>query len=185
MDLRNRRRLQLLLIFAIFAGSAILAAVMMLSGWAPSARSYGQPIQPERDLANAQVRTASGAPFAFRNRTGVWTLLALPGPACARACLQKLDLVHRAQIALGKQSDKLRLVYLGPAPTGTAAAGFGEVWTVAALTPHVLADLRATAADSVSLVLVTPSGRAMLSYAAGFEPEPLHQDLERAVKVNL
>jgi hypothetical protein len=185
MELRNRRRLQLLLIFAIFAASATLAAVMMLSGWAPSAHSYGQPIQPERNLADAQVQTAAGTPFAFRDRTGVWTLLALPGPECALQCLQKLDLVHRAQIALGKQSDKLRLVYVGPSPAGAAAAGFDKVWTVATLTPHSLDDLRATAPDSVRMVLVTPSGRAMLSYAADFDPERLHQDLQRAVKVAL
>ncbi|TAN05914.1 MAG: hypothetical protein EPN38_09775 [Rhodanobacteraceae bacterium] len=185
MELRNRRRLQLLLIVAIFAGSVILAAGMMLSGWAPSAHSYGQPIEPERPLARMPVKTADGTAFAFTNRTGAWTLLALPGPDCAQRCLRQLDLVHRAQIALGKQADKVRLVYLGPVPAGPAAAGFGKVWVVAGTAAAPLRGLRATAPDSVSMVLVTPSGRALLAYPAGFDPARLHQDLQRAVKVNL
>jgi hypothetical protein len=32
---------------------------------------------------------------------------------------------------------------------------------------------------------VTPSGKAMLHYTAGFDPEGLRQDLKKAVKVAL
>ena len=39
MDLRNRRRLQAVVIVGIFAASMIGAAAMMMSGWSPPTRS--------------------------------------------------------------------------------------------------------------------------------------------------
>lgn len=185
MDLRNRRRLQAGLIVAIFAASMIGAAVMMASGWSPPTRSYGKQIQPERDLTQMPVQLADGKSFAFRGQEVAWTLVALPGPDCAERCLRELDLVHRAQITLDKQADMLRLVYLGAPPQGAAAEGFGKVWTLATTPSAALEDFRAKAPDSVSAVLVTPSGKAMLSYPEGFDPTRLRADLKKAVMVAL
>ncbi len=185
MDLRNRRRLQAVLIVAIFAASMIGAAVMMASGWSPPTSSYGQRIQPERNLAQMPVQAADGKPFALADRDLAWTLVALPGPDCAQQCLRQLDLVHRVQITLDKQADKLRLVYLGAPPQGTNVQSFGKVWTLATTTSTVLEDLRPVAPDSVSVVLVTPSGKAMLRYPTGFDPMRLRGDLYKAVKVAL
>lgn len=185
MDLRNRRRLQAAVIVGIFAASMIGAAVMMMSGWAPPTRSYGTQIRPARNLAQMPMQLADGKPFAFRNRQAAWTLVALPGPDCAERCLRELDLVHRVQITLDKQADMLRLVYLGAPPQVAAAQGFGKVWTLATTPSRALEDFRAKTPDSVSAVLVTPSGRAMLSYPAGFDPMRLRADLQKAVKVAL
>ena len=185
MDLRNRRRVQLLLIVVIFFVSLAIAGFMMTFGWSPHAASYGTHIQPERDLSQIAAHTTDGKPFDLRNHKADWTVLALPGPDCARQCLQALDLVRRAQIAMGRASDHVELVYLGTPPTGPASAGFGKVWTLITTPSTLLHDLRATAPDSVSAVLVTPSGHAMLSYPAGFDPTRLQGDLKRATKVNL
>jgi len=173
MDLRNQRRLQAVVIVGIFAASMIGAAVMMASGWSPPTRSYGTQIRPERDLAQMPVRLVDGKPFAFHAKDAAWTLVALPGP------------VHRAQITLDKQADMLRLVYLGAPPQGAAAEGFDKVWTLAATPSQALEDFRAKTPDSVSAVLVTPGGKAMLSYPAGFDPTRLREDLKKAVKVAL
>ena len=113
MNLRNRRRLQAGLIVAIFLVPVIVTLGLTLNGWVPHGRSYGQRIQPERDLAGVPVQLAGGKSFTFDNRDAVWTLVALPGPGCAEKCLRQLDLVHRVQITLDRQADKLRLVYLG------------------------------------------------------------------------
>lgn len=180
MDARNRRRLQAGLIAAVFVVPVVVALVLTMGGWVPHARSYGQAIQPERDLASMPVQRADGQPFAWRNDDAVWTLVALPGPACAEGCLRKLDLVHRAQIALGRHADKLRLLYLGAPPEGNAQ-GFGEVWTLAATNSQRLDDLRADAPDTVSAVLVTPDGKALTRYAAGFDAEGLRRDLKKVV----
>jgi len=185
MDLRNRRRLQALMIVAIFAASMIGAAVMMASGWSPPTRSYGTQIRPERDLAQMPAQLADGKPFAFHEHAPAWTLIALPGPDCAERCLRTLDLVHRVQITLDKQADMVRLVYLGTPPQGAAAEGFDKVWTLATTPSQALEDFRAKSPDSVSAVLVTPGGKAMLSYPPGFDPARLRLDLKKAVQVAL
>lgn len=188
MDLRNHRRLQAVLIVAIFLSPVLVILGLMLTGWVPHSHSYGERIQPERDLASAPVRLADGKPFAFRNGDAEWTLVALPGPDCAERCLRQLDLAHRARIGLGRHADKLRLLYLGPAPAsfGTAspraaAQAFTAAWMLATTTSHALDDLRATARDSVSAVLVTPNGETLTHYAANFDADGLRQDLKKAV----
>lgn len=181
MDVRNRRRLQAGLIAAIFAVPVIVALVLTMGGWIPNGRSYGQPIQPERDLVGMPVQLADGHAFAWSNHDAVWTLVALPGPDCAEHCLRQLDLVHRAKITLGRHAGKLRLVYLGAPPDGVVAQGFDEVWTLAATTSQALDDLRATARDSVSAVLVTPDGKTLTRYPANFDAEGLRKDLKKVV----
>jgi len=181
VDVRNRRRLQAALIAAVFVIPVVVALVLTTTGWIPNGRSYGQRVRPERSLASVPVQRADGRPFAWSNDDAVWTLVALPGPDCAEHCLRQLDLVHRAQIALGQHADKLRLLYLGEAPAGAVAHGFGEVWTLATTTSDALAGFRATARDSVSAVLVTPDGKALTRYAAEFNPEGLRRDLKKVV----
>jgi|SRR5690348_16790044 len=181
MNLRNRRRLQALLIAAVFAVPVIVAMVLTTTGWVPNGRSYGHPIQPERDLTSVPVQLANGQPFAFDNHDAMWTLVALPGPDCAERCLRQLDMVHRAQITLGQHAPKLHLLYLGAPPVGDAAKGFEGVWTLATTTSHALEDLRAHARDSVSAVLVTPTGMALTRYAANFDAEGLRKDLKKVV----
>lgn len=181
MNLRNRRRLQAGLIVAVFVVPVIVMLGLALAGWAPHGRSYGQRIQPERDLANVPVQMAGGKAYAFSNRDAVWTLVALPGPDCAGHCLRQLDLVHRAQITLGQHADKLHLLYLGAPPAGDVAKGFDNVWTLATTDSHELEDFRASAPDSVSAVLVTPTGMALTRYAANFDAEGLRQDLKKVV----
>lgn len=181
MDLRNRHRLVAGLIAAIFAAPVIIAMVLAMTGWAPHGRSYGQPLDPERDLANVPVQLAGDRSFTWVNHDAVWTLVALPGPDCARHCLRQLDLAHRAQITLAKSSDKLRLLYLGEPPRDGLAQGFAKVWTPATTSSHALDDLRAPAPDSVSVVLVSPDGMALTRYADNFDAEGLRLDLKKAV----
>jgi hypothetical protein len=181
MNLRNRRRLQALLIAAVFVLPVVVMLALALTGWVPRGRSYGEHIRPERDLAGMPVRTADGGTYAFSNHDAVWTLVALPGPDCALRCLRQLDLVHRAQITLGQHADKLHLLYLGTPPAGDEARGFESVWTLATTTSDALEDLRARARDSVSAVLVTPTGMALTRYAADFDAEGLRRDLKKVV----
>lgn len=181
MDLRTQRRWQAVLIAAIFALPIAIALLLAVTGWAPKGRSYGQPIRPARDLASVPATLADGQPLAFTSHDATWMLLALPGPGCATRCLRQLDLAHRAQITLGQKADKMRLVYLGAPPAGTAAVGFEKVWTLARTSSHAFDDLRATAPDSVMAVLVNPAGKALTHYPAHFDAARLRLDMQKAV----
>src|SRR5690348_18017043 len=75
MNLRNRRRLQAGLIVAVFVLPVAVMLALTLTGWVPRGRSYGERIQPERDLAGVPVQMANGETYAFDNHDAVWTLV--------------------------------------------------------------------------------------------------------------
>lgn len=182
MDLRNRRRLQLVLIASVFVLPLAAAWAMAWLGWAPKAVSYGAPVQPERSVAGVAVQMGGKSPFAWVNDDAVWTLVALPGPDCAAHCLDVLDLVRRAKISLGTSASHLRLLYLGaPPPAAAVARGVSAAWMLAAAPAHAFAAQRPSAPDTLSAVLVTPDGKAFLHYAANFDVRGLQRDLTKVV----
>ena len=69
-------RLKLLAIMAVFAAPIIVAGVLTFSGWQPSGKGYGQPIEPQRNFVDehARVSVADGGDYAWRKRS------AQPGP---------------------------------------------------------------------------------------------------------
>ena len=182
MDVRNRRRLQLLLVAALFAAPAVVGMALVLTGWMPGTKSYGLPILPQRNVSGVPVHARDGKPFAWRDRAFRWTLVALPGPDCERRCLQALDLIHRVRITLNQNADKLRLLYLGAPPAGDDAGGVLRAWTVAPSSAHAFDDLRPNRRDAVAAVLVMPDGVALTHYPAGFDPEGLKKDLHKVIQ---
>ena len=84
----------------------------------------GDLVQPPRALPEHAVQSASGAPMPWTNREHQWTLLVSnPGAACAEDCESKLYLTRQIHIALGKEFNRVRRLYIGDRPaTGTALA---------------------------------------------------------------
>lgn len=182
MQLRNRRRLQFLLVLLLFAAPVLVGIVLVASGWMPGTKSYGLPILPQRDVSDVAIHLDSGQPFAWRDRSFHWTLVALPGPDCEQRCLHALDMMHRARITLNQHSDQLRLLYLGPPPKGDLADGVMEPWSIAQASANAFDDLRPTRRDAVAAVLVMPDGVALTHYPAGFEPDGLKKDLHKVIR---
>ncbi|HJU08869.1 MAG TPA: hypothetical protein VJ727_10370 [Rhodanobacteraceae bacterium] len=182
IDSRNRRRLQLLGVAALFAAPILVGIALVLSGWMPGTKSYGLPILPQRNLAGAPVQLDNGAPFEWRDRDFHWTLVALPGPDCAARCAQALDMIERARITLNQNADKLRLLYLGSPSDGAQMSGPMHTWQVSASNASALDDLRPHARDSLAAVLVMPDGVALTHYPPGFNPEGLKKDLQKVVR---
>lgn len=182
MNIRNRRRLQLLGVAALFAAPAVVGLFLVAVGWMPGTKSYGLPILPQRDLEQATVRLADGTPFAWRTRPFRWTLVALPGPDCASRCGQALDMIHRARITLNQNADQLRLLYLGAPPAAGEASETMRAWQLARAVPPALEDLRPRAPDSLAAVLVMPDGVALTHYPPGFDPDGLKKDLQKVVR---
>lgn len=178
--IRNRRRLQLLLVVLMFALPILVSGVMIAGGWMPGARSYGEPILPQRSFAEVPVTLADGMPYPWQEPDWRFTLVALPGPGCAEHCLQTLDLMHRARYSLNQKSSRVRLLLVGASPTGVDPEWL-RAWQVgdagaafAAWTP--------VAPDAVGALLVRPDGTALTAYRAGFDPNGLRKDLAKVTK---
>lgn len=182
MSSLRRQRLQLLLVASLFAAPVLVGIALVAAGWMPGTKSYGLPILPQRSVANVPVHTANGQPFAWRDRSFRWTLVALPGPDCEDRCMRALDLMHRARITLNQHADQLRLLYLGTPPQGDQAGVLLQPWSIARTSSDAFDDLRPSQRDSVSAVLVMPDGVALTHYPAGFDPDGLKKDLQKVIR---
>lgn len=178
VDARRGRR-QLLLIVAVFLTPFALAALLAVSGWVPKARSHGEPIVPQQNFGQLLVRIAGGGAWPWRASTPKFTLVALAGPDCSGSCLGKLDLLHRAQIGLTQSSDKLRLLYIGNVPGGSAAAAVMTAWTVGHTRAPQLLHYAPQKSDRVAVLLVAADGTAIVHYPSSVSVADINKDLRR------
>lgn len=182
MQLRNRRRLQFLLVVSMFFVPLILASILAMRGWVPGARSFGEPIQPQRSLQGVAIELADGGAFQWRDPDNRWRLIALPGAGCAESCIEQLDLMHRARFLLNKNAHLVQLVYLGTPPLDPAAASVMQAWRVGSDRDDALAEWRAAETDGVAAILVQPDGTPLTLYRNGFNPTGLRKDLAKVAK---
>src|SRR5450432_1718979 len=116
MKTQKRNRGVLIVLLLIFAIPLGIAWWLSAAGWHPQqTRSSGVLVDPPRDVSSATVTLADGSALSWRDPAYRWTLLALPGTQCAAACRERLDEMLRMRITLGKNTDRLRVVYVGPA----------------------------------------------------------------------
>lgn len=174
-------RLKLVLIMLVFLAPIIAAGLLTLSGWQPQGKGNGQPIVPQRSLADVRVEV-DGKPWAWRDVEPRLTLVALPGPDCASRCLQTLALMRNARIVLNRNADRLRLVYLGTMPTAPGANEVMVDYKVGVDAANAFAEFRPTEADSVAAVLVESNATALAWYPAGFDPNGLRKDLQKVIR---
>jgi hypothetical protein len=118
--------------------------------------------------------------LSWRDPEYRWTLLALPGAQCATSCRERLDEMLRMRITLGKNMDRLRVVYVGaplPADFVTARAPLlaGREESGAFAAEH------ASGEDSLALVLVDPRGLLMLHYPDGYSAQGLRSDIQKVI----
>lgn len=181
-SVRNRRRLQLILVIAVFAVPAILATVLGALGWQPGTRSHGEPVTPQRSVESVKIPLTKGGQWAWRDSEPRLTLVALPGPDCARQCLATLTLMRNARITLNKNMDRLRLLYVGAPPRGVPDDRIMREWVIGSDPDGALQSFRAKQRDSVAALLVESNGTALVRYPAGFDPNGLRKDLQKVIR---
>ncbi|MHA6204999.1 hypothetical protein ACXU4B_11285 [Dyella soli] len=177
-------RLKLLLIMLVFAAPILVAGLLTLTGWQPSGKANGQPIEPQRNLADerVQVTLANGQPWAWRAAEPQLTLVALAGPGCAAHCLDTLTKMAAARITLNRNAPRLRLLYVGAPPANAAANGMADYWQLGQDSGGQLESFRPDEPDSVVALLVESDGTALSFYPAGFDPSGLRKDLQKVIR---
>jgi len=179
MNKRNRNRLVLIALLLLFAAPLLIAFLLNREGWRPQhTRNSGALVEPPLDVTSSAVTLSDGSRLAWRDAQWHWTLLALPGAQCASECRTRLDEVLRMRLTLGRNAERLRIVYLGPplpadyvrtrapllAGTDVAGAFTGD---------HAQGD------DALALAIVDPNGLLMLRYASGYSAQGLRSDIQK------
>ena len=178
---RNRSRAVLLLIVAMFMAPFAAALVLYYSGWQPThTKNYGELLKPPRDLRGLDLRRTDGSAFVWNHEDHTWRVLVAPPIDCGDHCARLADTLRRIWIGLGKDSDRVQVLWIGAAPPQSE--------NFRALLP-----LRATLAlqarlpdqasiSAVPVYIVDPSGYLILRYASGFDPGGLRKDLAQLLK---
>ncbi|MBS0570319.1 MAG: hypothetical protein JSS28_06915 [Proteobacteria bacterium] len=177
MKRSSRGRWVLVGIAIVFAIPLVVAFVLRGTGWQPARTvQSGILVQPQRDISAAPVTLADGSRYAWRDPQFRWTLVFLPGTDCASQCRARLDEALRMRITLGRNADRLRVLYLGPALPKDFLAVRAPL--VAGRDDRgVFAFARAQGSDALALALVDPRGQLMLRYADGYSAQGLRRDV--------
>ncbi len=193
--LRKRNRGLLLLIFAVFFGSMLVAGVLRFSGWRPAAtKNNGELLQPPVDLRTRAPRLASGAAYAWNPAERMWRVLVVPPAGCGRACAdaaRDLDVVWRL---MGRNADHLDVLWLCAEAGCAVPSPLREDRSLRVLAPD--ASLRASlpgagasgaaaspAPAGVPMYIVDPNGFVILRYAPGADLGGLREDLVKLLKL--
>lgn len=176
-------RLRFLLVVVVFAAPILVAALLNLAGWQPTGKAYGEPIVPQQNFAQTQVkiRLPDGRLWPWRDSSPRMTLIALAGPDCAKHCMAVLTKMAAARITLNSHMTRLRLLYLGQPPVDAAVNGMQNYWVLGTDVDNRLAAYRPASSDSVSALLVESDGTALARYPVGFDPSGLRKDLQKVI----
>ena len=179
-------RLKLLAIMAVFALPIIAAGVLTFTGWQPSGKGYGQPVQPQRNFVDEHVRLrqSDGRDYPWRDPAEPrMTLVALAGPGCAARCFETLTGMAKAWVMLNRNQKRLRLLYVGTPPGDPKqVTAMNAYWMLATDPDKRLDAFRPAQPDSVSALLVESNGTALAFYPVGFDGTGLLRDLHQVIK---
>ena len=178
MNTQTKNRLVLIIVVLLFAAPLLIAYALNTKGWHPqNTRNSGTLVDPPLSVVTAPVTLAGSVPLEWRNAQWQWTLLALPGTRCEMQCRTRLDEVLRMRVTLGRNAERLRIVYLWPEVTlnsfvaGALLLGHDDADT--------FAKYRAQGDDSLALALVDPNGLLMMHYADGYSAMGVRSDVQR------
>jgi cytochrome oxidase Cu insertion factor (SCO1/SenC/PrrC family) len=194
---RGRGLRSLVALAALFV-VPVVAAVWLyygVPGWRPSgAANRGELVDPAVPLPALGFAGMDGKPLAGDVLRGRWTLL-LIGPArCGARCRDALYLTRQTRLALNKDADRVRRVFLatGPCCAEAALAAEHPDLVVAVPTQAQLETLTrlipgsgaAPAADRARIYIVDPLGNLMMSYSADAPDKALLDDLKRLLRLS-
>lgn len=188
--MRKRNRGLLLLVFALFFGTMIVAGALRFSGWQPAGmRNKGELLKPPVDLRARAPRLATGEAYAWNPGQRQWRILAVPPAACGQACdavARDLDIVWRMA---GQNADHVDVLWLCAEAGCTAPSPLREDRMLRVLAPDdaLRAALpgagAASAAAGVPVYIIDPNGFVILRYAPGTDLMGLREDLSKLLKL--
>ncbi len=181
MNKQTKSRLTLLAVIALFAIPLIAAFLVRSSGWHPSeTKNTGTLVEPPRDIKDIAASTPDGEHFAWKDPQFHWTLVMLPHANCAAKCIERIDEALRMRITLGRNTERLRVAYVGPKQSDDFFNTRAPLTNLSDPS-NALTDYRARDDDSLALVLVDPQGLLMMRYPDGYSAQGLRGDITKII----
>lgn len=183
-------RLRMLLVLLICAAPVVASYFTFYVLRPTSVRSFGELIQPVKQLPEVQATDLQGQTMALSSLKGQWLLVSVAPAACPADCQQNLYLQRQIRAALGREKDRTDWVWLvtddGPIDSALLA-GLTEAVVLRVPPAQVAAWLSPAAGQTLSdhLYLVDPHGDWMMRFPAHLTAEQapqLRRDWERLLR---
>ena len=185
-------RWQMLLLAAVCAAPVIASYFLYYVVRPDSRRSFGELIEPQREIPAAAATNLNGQPFDLTSLKGQWLLVSVAGGDCDTACQNNLYLQRQLREGLGREKDRLDWVWLVSDDTRIADAlrpALSQA-TVARVPAPALERWLAPAAGhrlSEHLYVVDPMGHWMMRFPANLDKSTAakaKRDLERLLRAS-
>lgn len=196
-DRRNRNRVLLLAIFALFLGSLVVAGVLRFSGWRPAGmKNKGELLQPPPDLRALAPKLLDGSAYQWQPINRTWRIALAPPADCGNECTKVSRDLHTVWELLGREAIRVDVLWLCASEPCAPPADAPRQANLRLLRPDPglrakLPRVDALAVDSAShpgargvpVYVIDPNGFVILRYAAGSDPGDLRSDLAKLLKL--
>lgn len=184
MQLKSKNRLTILLVFLLFA-VPVLVAYLLGSGlidFEPdSTKNNGVFISPPIKLADYTDETW------VNDLPEHWTLIYRTDGVCDETCFQWEDKLHRFNLTLAQNADKLELMLLAIDFDMRQEDPYSHIKKVATRGHQALNDMldnlsKQSLGGGEGLYVVAPEGYLMMAFTPDNQPQDIIKDLKLLVK---
>ncbi|MFC5571289.1 hypothetical protein ACFPN1_14590 [Lysobacter yangpyeongensis] len=189
---RNRNRMMLLVIFALFFGSLFFAGVLRFSGWRPAGmKNKGELLQPPADLRALTPKLLDGGDYRWNPVARTWRIVLAPPADCAAECAKVANDLYKVWELQGREATRVDVLWLCAATPCALPAGAPPLPNLRLLQADAGLRAKLPRVDAVTwsggrgvpLYLIDPNGFVILRYAAGADPGDLRSDLAKLLKL--
>ena len=180
-QVRRGRRI-LVLIFALFFGSLLLAGLLRFSGWQPpGSKVHGDMLQPAVDARALVPKLADGSDYLWKPTERTWRIVVAPPEDCVEACVKLAQDLDKVWQLFGGKADHVHILWIGTppadAPTNAAMRVVQPSAELRAALPHL------DEVPGVPIYVIDPNGFVILRYPPGTDPGFVRTDVARLLKL--
>lgn len=183
---QRRGRRQFLMVASLFVVPLVTAIVLYRSAdWRPVVNAQGTLIDPPRTLAIEGLALANGESAPIDAFEGRWSVIRPVTGACGERERALLEELGRVRLALDKDADRVRRIFVhdGACSAADLGSGEGDLRVYSARTGF-LAQFPPSVDGATGIYIADPHGNLMMSYPASGSARGLLKDLERLLRLS-
>ena len=177
----------LLILAVVFLLPFTTAALLHLLDLKPEGKSYGDLIQPPKNLQFPLLKNVQGKSFKSQQWLKKWSVVMVDSTNCAAPCQAKVQLLKQVHTSLNKEIKRVQRVLLVPndiqgETINDLQKKYPDLIILAgadAETVKLATEFKVTGGQ---VYLVDPLGNLMMSYSEKMDPKGLRSDLSRLLK---
>ena len=185
-DARRRGRRQFLMVASLFVVPVVTAVVLYRSvDWRPVVNTQGTLIEPPRTLSAAGLTRADGERAPADALEGRWSVIRPVTGDCGRRERALVEELGRVRLALDKDADRVRRIFVHDGACAAAGLGSDEPdLRVYVATGDFLSQFPPSVDGATGIYIADPHGNLMMSYPAAGSARGLLKDLDRLLRLS-